>query len=60
MILAPFLTSLCASSLPASEVAPSGAYAEARTASVFAGACHYNGELMSDGYWLFDILQHLT
>jgi hypothetical protein len=49
MILAPFLTSLCASSLPATEVLPSGSYAEARTASVFAGACHYNGELMSDG-----------
>jgi len=53
MILAPFLTSLLTSSaaatVPAIEVAPSGVYAEARTASVFAGACHYNGELMSDG-----------
>jgi hypothetical protein len=49
MILAPFLTSLCAPSLAASEVSVSGRYAEARTASVFAGACHYNGELVSDG-----------
>jgi hypothetical protein len=49
MILAPFLTSLCAPSLPATDVPPRGTYAEARTASVFAGACHYNGELMSDG-----------
>lgn len=49
MILAPFLTSLCVASLPTTDVAPSGLYAEARTASVFAGACHYNGELMSDG-----------
>ncbi len=26
-----------------------GDYVEARTASVFAGACHYNGEVMIDG-----------
>lgn len=29
--------------------APAGAYVEARTASVFAGACHYNGELVTAG-----------
>src|SRR5271169_5191344 len=29
--------------------APSGDYVEARTASVFAGACHYNSELMTSG-----------
>ena len=33
----------------ADAVAPSGAYVEARTASVFAGACHYNGELVTAG-----------
>lgn len=49
MILAPFLTSLCATTLPHDDAAPRGVYAEARTASVFAGACHYNGELMTDG-----------
>ena len=26
-----------------------GDYVEARTASVFAGACHYNGELVTTG-----------
>lgn len=29
--------------------APSGRYAEARTASVFAGACHYGGEAVTAG-----------
>jgi hypothetical protein len=29
--------------------APHGLYVEARTASVFAGACHYNGELVTAG-----------
>ncbi len=29
--------------------APTGDYVEARTASVFAGACHYSGEYVSDG-----------
>jgi len=28
---------------------PAGVYVEARTASVFAGACHYNGELVTAG-----------
>lgn len=35
--------------LGASASAPTGDYVEARTASVFAGACHYNGEYLSDG-----------
>ena len=40
---------LLGSGLAAQASAPTGDYVEARTASVFAGACHYNGELMSDG-----------
>jgi hypothetical protein len=32
-----------------SPVAPHGEYVEARTASVFAGACHYNGERVTEG-----------
>ena len=31
------------------DVAPSGRYVEARTASVFAGACHYGSELVTAG-----------
>lgn len=39
--------------------APRGVYIEARTASVFAGACHYNSELVTSGgeallAWRFD------
>jgi hypothetical protein len=34
---------------PAKNVALHGDYVEARTASVFAGACHYNGELVTAG-----------
>lgn len=34
---------------PASANLPAGDYVEARTASVFAGACHYGGEYESDG-----------
>ena len=37
------------SALAASASAPTGDYVEARTASVFAGACHYSGEYVSDG-----------
>ncbi|MDZ4774213.1 MAG: DUF1326 domain-containing protein [Planctomycetota bacterium] len=48
MMLAPFLTAVCVPTTNA-DVALSGRYLEARTASVFAGACHYNGELVSDG-----------
>jgi hypothetical protein len=48
---------LLISAAPVSQVSPvraandrvQGDYIEARTASVFAGACHYNGELMSTG-----------
>jgi hypothetical protein len=35
--------------LSGSDVHISGDYVEVRTASVFAGACHYNGEMMSGG-----------
>ena len=35
---------------PASSSPISGDYVEARTASVFAGACHYNGELVTSGH----------
>lgn len=31
------------------DVAPFGAYVEARNASVYGGACHYNGELTTQG-----------
>jgi hypothetical protein len=49
----------CCSSRPESDVAPTGGYVEARTASVFAGACHYNSELVTVGReallaWHFD------
>jgi hypothetical protein len=37
------------SALGAQAAAPTGDYVEARTASVFAGACHYSGEYVSDG-----------
>src|SRR5438105_6256614 len=33
----------------ASSAAISGDYVEVRTAAVFAGACHYNGELVTTG-----------
>ena len=49
MILAPFLTSLCSAALPGDDVTPHGRYVEARTASVYAGACHYGGEVVTDG-----------
>ena len=35
--------------LAARAATPSGDYVEARTASVFAGACHYSGEYVADG-----------
>ena len=44
-----------ASAVPANKAAGNkvtkiaGDYVEARTASVFAGACHYNGELVTTG-----------
>src|SRR5262245_14587524 len=34
---------------PTAPAAFSGVYVEARTASVFCGACHYNGELVTTG-----------
>jgi len=43
-------TQCCLSSEPGvADVAPFGAYVEARNASVFGGACHYNGELTTQG-----------
>ncbi len=47
MILAPLLLQLSTSAAPAVE--PCGRYVEARTASVFAGACHYGGERTTSG-----------
>ena len=44
------LTAACiASAAGAPEAGITGDYVEARTASVFAGACHYNGELTTTG-----------
>jgi hypothetical protein len=37
-------------SSPARSTPIKGDYVEARTASVFAGACHYNGELVTTGH----------
>jgi hypothetical protein len=39
----------CGFSCPEADIEPSGQYVEARTASVFAGACHYNSELVTQG-----------
>jgi hypothetical protein len=50
MILAPFLCALCCPAVaPGTDVETSGSYVEARTVSVFAGACHYGGERMTAG-----------
>lgn len=51
--------SCCGFSCPEADIEPSGQYVEARTASVFAGACHYNSELVTEGReavlaWHFD------
>lgn len=43
-LLIPFLATTSADATPCV-----GAYVEARTASVFAGACHYNGEFVTVG-----------
>ncbi|MBK7643893.1 MAG: DUF1326 domain-containing protein [Planctomycetes bacterium] len=45
--------------IPSVVPVPSGHYVESRTAAVFAGACHYNGEYCTDGrealcVWHFD------
>ncbi len=39
----------CSLSGPVADIEPSGTYIEARSASVFAGACHYNSELVTAG-----------
>src|SRR5580658_5277208 len=43
------LFALIPSSNQKAEAPPAGDYVEARTASVFAGPCHYNGELVTTG-----------
>ena len=46
------LAVLCCAALSSSRAEANnlrGDYVEARTASVFAGACHYNGELTTTG-----------
>jgi hypothetical protein len=43
------LTQQCMANPIVKPTSPAGDYVEARTASVFAGACHYSGEYMSDG-----------
>lgn len=54
-ILFSMAAAICASSIYAAPIKPSaqnslkGDYVEARTASVFAGPCHYNGELTTTG-----------
>jgi hypothetical protein len=49
--------------LQAPTPAPAGHYVESRTAAVFAGACHYNGEYCTEGrealcVWRFDEGSH--
>lgn len=39
----------CTLTTPETDIEPAGTYVEARTASVFAGACHYNSELVTAG-----------
>ena len=39
----------CSLTTPETDIEPAGTYVEARTASVFAGACHYNSELVTAG-----------
>jgi hypothetical protein len=48
-ILALFLGAVCVGSTAPKTSKITGDYVEARTASVFAGACHYNGELVTTG-----------
>src|ERR1051326_1605660 len=51
-VVALTLTALCGAAISGSRAESnniSGDYVEARTASVFAGACHYNGELTTTG-----------
>src|SRR5205085_12439857 len=48
-LLAVALASALAFSSQAARTSVAGDYVEVRTASGFAGACHYNGELMTTG-----------
>ena len=48
-LLAIAAASALAFSSEAARTSVAGDYVEVRTASVFAGACHYNGELMTTG-----------
>jgi hypothetical protein len=43
-------TGLLQNSSPVASSKITGDYIEARTAAVFAGACHYNGELVTTGH----------
>lgn len=43
--------------LAASALGISGTYIETRTCSVFAGPCHYSGEIMTDGHTAVAIFQ---
>ncbi len=45
----PLLLLVASAPAPKLATALTGDYVEARTASVFCGACHYNGELVTDG-----------
>lgn len=49
MILAPLLLLSCSAAATPDSSGPVGRYVEARTASVFAGACHYGGERTTAG-----------
>jgi hypothetical protein len=49
MLLTPCLVPLCLTLSSSTDVAPRGTYVEARTASVYAGACHYGGEATTAG-----------
>ncbi len=50
LITGTVLTIICSAALTlASQLGLKGDYVEARTASVMAGACHYNGELVTAG-----------
>ena len=48
-VLALSLCTVCVGSSAPKSTKITGDYVEARTASVFAGACHYNGELVTTG-----------
>lgn len=57
------LTSIALALASAAEAAPSGSYVEARTAAVYAGACHFGGQYTTQGReavigWHFDSGEH--